>query len=136
MIDADPSHRCRLIFLFDPLDRHHHSKLLREAGQRFDHPDTIPLRVLRSGDERLIELDDIDLGLAQERPPGISGAEVVKRNADAALTKSSHEANRRGDLIERDRFADLDAKRPRFEPGLGQNPIDIFEQQRIANLTR
>jgi hypothetical protein len=85
-------------------------------------------------DERPVDLDSIEREAPQVAERGVSRAEVVHRDAHAALSQFPQHRQRLIGVAHQDRFGDLQFQPLRLEPGIGERTMDLAHERALGKL--
>ena len=95
-------------------------------------------RLVRSvghaGDERAVDLEDVDRELAEVAERGVAGPEVVDREPHAEGLEAAQGRHRRVGVLDQDALGDLEDEAGRVEPGLGQDRRDLGDEAGLGDL--
>src|SRR4029079_4235079 len=98
----------------DPLGDDQRAPAVGEVAQR---PDDLERRLVDGAalDQRQVDLDDVELELAEEAKPGVAGADVVGGEADAGDAAVLSRATKSGDVLYSLAFGQLEDDVPRIQ---------------------
>src|SRR5581483_5474217 len=91
---------------------------------------------LHGAHERTVDLDLVEVKLAEVVEAGIAGAEIVEGNLDADILEGAEGRAGRADIGDQRGFRDLDFQTPRRKIRLGKDGEYLHRQQRIGEVER
>ncbi len=103
---------------------------------RIDRTSALEFRPLvEAGDERAVDLEDVDRELAQVAQRRVAGAEVVDRQTDPEGLERPERRDGRLDVADEGRLGDLEREAGRVEPGRREDPRDVADEIGVGDLS-